>query len=196
MRSSTLPWCLEVYDAVHRERAPRLALLECGRLFEVEGGVVIELPWGKVHIALKRSERREAFDFLGESRRHVLLLSPRAPLGRVAKRRFDRRGSGRRILLENSRGNGAVGPVVCLAGTLRTDLGEEGESEVRRESSPQLLDAVFGKSLVVYVGRAIVVVLEHDLEVRLCVRCAAAPLHVDQLRHELGDVVAVEERRI
>ena len=115
----------------------------------MEGGVVIELPWGKVHIALQRSERREALDLLGESRRHVLLLSPRAPLGRVAKRRFDRRGSGRRILLENSRGNGAVGPVVCLAGTLRTDLGEEGESEVRRESSPQLLDAVFGKSLVV-----------------------------------------------
>ena len=162
----------------------------------MEGGVVIELPWGKVHIALQRSERREALDLLGESRRHVLPLSPRAPLGRVTKRRFDCRGCGRRILLENSRGNGAVGPVVCLAGTLRTDLGEEGESEVRRESLPQLLDAVFGKSLVVYVGRAIAVEVEHDLEVRLRVRCSAAPLHVDQLRHELGDGIAVEERRI
>ena len=96
--------------------------------------------------------------------------------------------------------NGAK-PSIFLVGESRrhcrcTDLGEEGESEVRRESLPQLLDAVFGKSLVVYLGRAIAVVLEHDLEVRLCVRCAAAPLHVDQLRHELGDVVAVEERRI
>ena len=66
---------------------------------------------------------------------------------------------GRRILLEKLRGNGAVGRPcrlrlsVCLASTLRTELGEEGDSEVRRESLPQLLDAVFGKSLVVYVRR-------------------------------------------